>query len=164
MAARSRSGYLPGMTIMAMAWMILALATPEDSLSEVSCAFMPAFFQPGSATLGENEARLFTSGYLEAFGVIANPRARISLAGIAIDGGSEAGNRRLAERRERAVRALLMSRGMRADQIDTRSRDRMLAESASWNISSTNGRAVIIEVWIPNADLVRVMPPGGPIC
>lgn len=145
----------------AMVSSLLALAAPDDGLSPVPCAFTPAYFEPGSAILTEPAVRLFIAGYLTYFEVLTNSGAEISLAGIAVDGGSEANDRLLVERREQAVRDLLVARGMSPTRITIGPRERLLA---GLPLSSTDGRAVVVEVRIPPADLARLMPAGGPIC
>lgn len=136
--------------------------TPAGRLVTVPCAFNPAFFRVGSARLVNEWMEPVERGYLAHFEVFSpSSHAEITLMGIAADGGSERANQRLARRRAEAVRRFLVDRGVGRERVRIVTRHSGLAE---WPISSTHGRAVVIDVRMPGEDLFRLMPPGGPIC
>ncbi|HEX8192011.1 MAG TPA: OmpA family protein [Allosphingosinicella sp.] len=140
----------------------LQVAEPADEFVAVPCSFLPAFFEVGSARMVGYSADHFGSGYLIDFEVFApGSRAHVTLMGIATDAGSEAGNRRLARRRAEVVRNYLVRRGVDRERIRIVTRHAALEQ---WTLDLTHGRAVVIDVRIPRADLFRIMPPGGPIC
>lgn len=140
----------------------LQAVAPASAMVTVPCAFPPAYFPDGSATFVPQWAESVEGGYLAHFEVFsATSRARVTLMGIATDGGSERASRRLARRRAEAVRRFLVARGAARERIRIVRRHAGLEE---WPLSSTQGRAVVIDVEMPREDLTRLMPPGGPIC
>lgn len=140
----------------------LATAQPSDGLVSVPCAFQPAFFDTGTARFVESSMGGVENGYLRHFEVFSpNSRAQITLMGIATDGGSARGNRRLARRRAEALRRFLIARGVAARRIRIVSTHAGLEE---WPLSATHGRAVVVDVRLPQDDLLRLMPPDGPVC
>jgi len=140
----------------------LQAAEPADGLVTVPCAFTPAFFEIGSTRFAGNTTEGVEHGYLALFEVVSpRSRAEVTLMGIATDGGSERANRRLARRRAEAVRLFLMDRGVSRERVRIVTRHAGLEE---WPLSSTHGRAVVIDVRMPGEDLTRIMPAGGPIC
>ena len=138
-------------------------AEPEERLAQVPCAFAPAFFETGTIRFAGSMDPV-EHGYLEFFeAFLPATRARITLLGIALDGGSDEANRRLARRRAEAVRDYLAARGISRDRIRIVTSDPYLDEWRQWP-NSTLGRAVVMDVWIAPEVLHRRMPPGGPIC
>lgn len=140
----------------------LLAAEPADGLVTVPCAFHPAFFEVGSTRPASDWTREMAGGYFAGFQVLSRAsRARITLMGIATDGGSERANRRLARRRAETLRRFFLARGVDRGRIRIVTRHAGLEE---WPLSSTHGRAVVVDVRMPREDLLRFMPPGGPIC
>jgi hypothetical protein len=140
----------------------LFAAEPADGLVSVPCAFHPAFFETGSARSANDWTREMVGGYYSIFEVFSPAsRARITLLGIATDGGSGRANRRLARRRAEALRRFLVARGVDRARIRIVTRHAGLEE---WPLSSTHGRAVVVDVSMPREDLLRIMPPGEWIC
>jgi hypothetical protein len=140
----------------------LSVGQPTDGLVTVPCAFQPAFFDAGTARFVESAMGGVENGYLAHFEVFSSrSRAQVALMGIATDGGSERANRSLARRRAEALRRFLITRGVEARRIRIVSAHPDLEE---WPLSSTHGRAVVVNVRMPPDDLLRLMPPDGPIC
>ena len=149
-------------TIVALLATALSTIEASDGLVTVPCAFQPAFFENGSASFVEDEMGAVENGYLAHFQVFsASSRAQITLMGIATDGGSESENRRLARRRAEALRAFLVARGVARRRIRIVTSHPDLEE---WPLSSTHGRAVVVDVRMPREDMLQLMPPTGPIC
>lgn len=140
----------------------LSAVQPTDGLVTVPCAFQPAFFDIGTARFVESTMGAVENGYLAHFEVFSpRSRAQVTLMGIATDGGSERANSRLARRRAEALRRFLIARGVAARRIRIVSTH---PDLEGWPLSSTHGRAVVVDVRMPREDLSRLMPPDGPIC
>ncbi|MGE0179976.1 MAG: OmpA family protein [Sphingomonas sp.] len=140
----------------------LSIAQPTDGLVTVPCAFQPAFFDIGTARFVESSMRAVENGYLAHFEVFSpSSRAVVTLMGIATDGGSARGNLRLARRRAEALRRFLIARGVVAQRIRIVSNH---PDLEGWPLSSTHGRAVVVDVRMPRADMLRLMPRDGPVC
>lgn len=140
----------------------LSITKPTDGLVTVPCAFQPAFFDTGTARFVESSMGAVEDGYLAHFEVFSpNSRAVVTLMGIATDGGSARGNLRLARRRADALRRFLIARGVAAQRIQIVSTH---PELEGLPLSSTHGRAVVVDVRMPRSDMLRLMPPDGLIC
>ena len=130
----------------------------EDPLVDVPCAFMPAFFDVGSAELRPQAQSYLLTGYYQDFEVYRpSSRARFTLTSYTSDAGSDRANARLAARREAAVRRFLIARGIPRKRI----RSGTVREEYQEPMA---GRGVMIEVEVRRSVLMRIMPPGGPIC
>jgi outer membrane protein OmpA-like peptidoglycan-associated protein len=75
-------------------------------------------FASGSAALPGDEARTALAGVVDA--LREHPDLRIEIQGHTDNVGDPAANRRLSERRARAVRDYLVSRGIAAERLDVR--------------------------------------------
>lgn len=142
---------------------LLSFAEPNGGLVTVPCAFQPAFFEPGSTEMVASVMRMIEQGYLAHFDAFSPAsRAEITLIGVATDGRSVRANRRLAERRAQTLRRFLITRGVSPERIEIAADHPVLQEE--WLLSSTHGRATIVEVRMPREDLDRLMPRDGPVC
>jgi hypothetical protein len=146
-------------SVATMAAFLLLLGAPSaDPIEPIPCAFLPVYFDVGSVKLRGDAARYLITGYYQAFDVY-NPAtdARFLLTSYSADGGSERANRRLARLRVATVRRFLLSHRVPAARIT-------IAPLHTDAPGYTEGRSVLLEISTHRSHIMRVMPPGGPVC
>jgi OOP family OmpA-OmpF porin len=142
----------------------LLLATQPVAEATDGCPGNFAFFESGSARLG---GPALNSIELMLLGVrpMVDAGAWLNIYGGADDAGSADANMSLSRRRGEAVRAYLLRRGLRADQLRlTPWGDTRPLVATSGGRSDAQNRNALISPEMPIAVFRRFFPPGGAIC